>query len=320
MPWWAWVAFTAFIVGILMLDLFIIHGKPHAVSFKKTIGFVITCVILALLFCLLILFWQGPTKMMEFLTVYVIEFSLSVDNLFVFLMIFTYFNVPAHYQHRVLFWGILGALVFRGIFIAAGTALLANFHWMIYVFGAFLVFTGVKMATVKDEGIEPAKNPVVRFVKHWMPVTDYFDGHRFFTRHAGKLRATPLFLVLLVVETTDVIFAFDSVPAALAVSRDPFIVWTANAFAILGLRSLYFVLAHIMGLFRYLKYGLSIILVFIGTKMLLSSLYHIPIHISLGVVIAIVGLSVMASLLIPASREENEKDAPELERGGPRVK
>jgi tellurite resistance protein TerC len=308
MAWHVWAAFTAFIVVMLMLDLGIFHRKAHAVSLKEATGWVMTWISLAALFCVLIYFWQGPIKMMEFLTGYVIEYSLSVDNLFVFVMLFTYFNVPAPYQHRVLFWGILGALVMRGLFIAAGTALLAEFQWMIYVFGAFLVFTGVKMGTAKNEGIEPGKNPVVRFVRRWVPLTDYFDGQRFFTRQAAKFMATPMFLVLVAVETTDVIFAFDSVPAILGVSRDPFIVWTSNVFAILGLRSLYFVLAGIMDLFHYLKYGLAIILVFIGAKMLLSSFYHIPIQSSLGVVVAIVGLSVAASLLMPARAPERGEE------------
>jgi tellurite resistance protein TerC len=292
-----WVIFNIFVLGILALDLLVLHRKAHAVSLREALAWSCAWVSLALVFCLGIFFFRGGQKALEFLTGYVIEWSLSVDNLFVFLVIFSYFAVPAIYQHRVLFWGILGALVLRAAFIATGTALLANFHWMIYVFGGFLIFTGIKLLCAGEEQIEPEKNPAVRLVRRFIKITPTYEGQRFFIRKDAKLWATPLFLVLVVVETTDVIFAVDSIPAIFAITLDPFIVYTSNVFAILGLRALFFLLAGVMEMFRYLRVGLSFVLCFVGAKMLIADFYKIPIGISLGVVGGILVLSILASLL-----------------------
>jgi TerC family integral membrane protein len=293
-----WIAFNVFVLGMLALDLGIFHRKAHAVSIKEASIWSAIWILLALIFNLGIYSVWGQEKALEFLTGYVIEKSLSVDNLFVFLMIFQYFATPAVYQHRILFWGIVGALVMRAIFIATGAALLENFHWMIYVFGAFLIVTGIKMLLQGDEKLEPNKNPVVRLFQHWIPIVNEYQGQHFFVRKAGKIHATLLMLVLVVVETTDVIFAVDSIPAIFAITRDPFIVYTSNVFAILGLRALYFMLAGVMEMFIYLKVGLSFVLCFVGAKMLLVDFYKIPIGVSLGVVGGILILSVVASLLV----------------------
>ncbi len=294
-----WVGFNLFVLFMLALDLGVFHRKAHVVTTREALLWSAAWVALALLFNLGIYFWQGPKVALEFLTGYLIEKSLSVDNIFVFIMIFAYFSVPALYQHKVLFWGILGALVMRAIFIASGVALIERFHWIIYIFGAFLILTGVKMAWQKDKEIHPEKNPVLRLFRRLMPVTDRYHGGNFFVKQAGRYFATPLFVVLLLVETTDLIFAVDSIPAILAITLDPFIVYTSNVFAILGLRSLYFALAGIMPLFHYLNYGLAAILAFVGAKMMLVDFYKIPIGISLGVVAAILLISVVASLLWP---------------------
>jgi tellurite resistance protein TerC len=293
-----WIAFNVFVLGLLALDLGIFHRKAHAVSIKEASIWSAVWILLALVFNLGIYFVWGPEKALEFLTGYVIEKSLSVDNLFVFLMIFQYFATPAIYQHRILFWGIVGALVMRAIFIATGAALLENFHWMIYVFGAFLIVTGIKMLLQGDEKLAPDKNPVVRLFQRWVPIVNEYQGQRFFVRKDGKIHATLLMLVLVVVETTDVIFAVDSIPAIFAITTDPFIVYTSNVFAILGLRALYFMLAGVMQMFVYLKVGLSFVLCFVGAKMLVVDFYKIPIGISLGVVAGILILSVAASLLV----------------------
>jgi len=298
-----WIAFNIFVLGMLALDLGIFHRKAHAVSIKEASIWSAVWIALALIFNLGIYFVWGQDKALEFLTGYVIEKSLSVDNLFVFLMIFQYFATPSIYQHRILFWGIVGALVMRAIFIAAGAALLENFHWMIYVFGGFLIVTGIKMLLQGDEKLEPNKNPVVRLFQRWVPMTNEYQGQQFFVRKDGKIHATLLMLVLVVVETTDVIFAVDSIPAIFAITRDPFIVYTSNVFAILGLRALYFMLAGVMEMFIYLKVGLSFILCFVGTKMLVVDIYKIPIGLSLGVVGGILILSVVASLLTQWHRE-----------------
>ena len=291
-----WVAFNIFVLGMLAVDLGIFHRKAHAVSIKEASVWSVVWISMALAFNVGIYFAWGQDKALEFLTGYIIEKSLSVDNLFVFLMIFQYFATPATYQHRVLFWGIVGALVLRAIFIAAGAALLENFHWMIYVFGAFLVVTGIKMLLQKDEKIEPERNPVVRLFQRLMPISKQYHDQRFFVRQNGKLHATLLMLVLIVVETTDVIFAVDSIPAIFAVTRDPFIVYTSNVFAILGLRALYFLLAGIMEMFIYLKTGLSFVLCFVGAKMIMVDFYKIPRGASLGVIGGILLLAVIASL------------------------
>ena len=293
-----WVIFNVFVLGILALDLLVLHRKAHSVSLREALAWSCVWVSLALLFALGVYFFLGGEKALEFLTGYVIEWSLSVDNLFVFLVIFSYFGVPAIYQHRVLFWGILGALVLRAIFIATGTALLTNFHWMIYVFGGFLIFTGIKLLFAGEEKIEPEKNPAVRLVRRFMNVTPDYHGQQFFIRKDGRLWATPLLLVLIVVETTDVIFAVDSIPAIFAITLDPFIVYTSNVFAILGLRALFFLLAGVMDMFRYLKVGLSFVLCFVGIKMVVVDFYKIPIGISLVVVAGILAISILASIFV----------------------
>lgn len=294
-----WVGFNVFVLLMLALDLGVFHRKAHVVKTKEALLWSAVWIALALLFNLGIYFWQGQKVALEFLTGYLIEKSLSVDNIFVFIMIFAYFGVPALYQHKVLFWGILGALVMRAIFIASGVALIERFHWIIYVFGAFLILTGVKMAWQKDKEIHPEKNPVLRLFRRLMPVTDRYHSGAFFVKQAGRSFATPLFVVLLLVETTDLIFAVDSIPAILAITLDPFIVYTSNVFAILGLRSLYFALAGIMPLFHHLNYGLAAILAFVGAKMMLVDFFKIPIGISLSVVAAILLASVVASLIWP---------------------
>ena len=294
-----WIAFNVFVLGMLALDLGVFHRKAHAVSIKEASTWSAIWIALAMVFNLGVYYAWGSEKALEFLTGYVIEKSLSVDNLFVFLMIFQYFNTPSEYQHRVLFWGILGALVLRAIFIAAGAALLANFHWMMYVFGGFLVVTGIKMYLQGEEKLDPEKNPVVLLFERCVPVVKRYEGQNFFSKENGKRHATLLMLVLLVVETTDVIFAVDSIPAIFAITQDPFIVYTSNVFAILGLRALYFMLAGVMEMFVYLKVGLSFVLIFVGAKMLLVDIYKIPIAVSLGVIGGVLGLSILASWAFP---------------------
>jgi tellurite resistance protein TerC len=311
-----WILFNAFIFGMLALDLGFFHRKAHKIKIKEALLWSAVWILLALLFCLILYFWRGPKESMEFLAGYLIEKSLSVDNLFVFLLIFGYFQVPNSSQHKVLFWGILGALILRAVFIAAGITLIQHFHWVIYIFGSFLILTGVKMTFQKEKEIRPNKNPVIRLFQKLMPVTQAYDEkNRFFLRQSGRLHATPLFVALLVVETTDVIFAVDSIPAVLAITQDPFIVYTSNVFAILGLRALFFALSGIMQLFHHLHYGLSATLVFVGGKMLIADFYKIPIGIALAVVACILVLSVAASIIHPRkidlssspSREETDR-------------
>jgi tellurite resistance protein TerC len=293
---WLWVGFNAFILGMLALDLGVFHRRSHEVSVKEATTWSAVWIALSLTFNAGIFWLRGSEAGLQFLTGYLIEKSLSVDNIFVIALIFSYFAVPRLYQHRVLFWGILGALVMRAIFILAGAALLHRFHWILYIFGAFLLFTGIRMALHRDEEIHPENNPVLKLVRRLVPVTNgYREGH-FFVRHAGKLLATPLFLVLVLVETTDLIFAVDSIPAIFAVTEDPFLVYTSNIFAILGLRSLYFLLAGVMDKFVYLKLGLSAILVFVGAKMLLTEVYKVPATVSLLVVLSLLAVAVLASL------------------------
>jgi tellurite resistance protein TerC len=305
---WVWIGFNAFVLAMLALDLGVFHRKAHTVSIKEASIWSVVWISLALMFNLLIyLFWNrvAPGSQytnseagLAFLTGYLIEKSLSVDNIFVFVLIFTYFAVPSQYQHRVLFWGILGALLMRGVMIALGATLIKEFHWIIYVFGSFLIFTGIRMAMHRNEEIHPEKNPLIRLFRRMMPVTENFEDDKFFVRRAGVLMATPLFLTLLMVEFTDLVFAVDSIPAIFAVTQDPFIVYTSNVFAILGLRSLYFVLAGMVTKFYYLKLGLSVVLTFVGVKMLLTdSPLKIPTEISLVVVIGIIATSVVASLV-----------------------
>jgi tellurite resistance protein TerC len=294
-----WGVFNLFVVGMLILDLGVFHRKAHEIRIREALLWSAFWIVLSLLFNLGVYFWHGSERALEFLTGYLLEKSLSVDNIFVFLMIFTYFRVPYLHQHKVLFWGILGALIMRAVFILIGVTLIQKFHWVIYIMGAFLILTGIKMATQKEGEIHPEKNPVLRLFRRLMPVTENYEGGRFFVRRAGRLFATPLFIVVLVVETTDVVFAVDSIPAILAITLDPFIVYTSNVFAILGLRALYFALAGVMQLFHYLPYGLSFILVFVGVKMLLVDIYKIPIGIALGTVAAILVGSVIASIVWP---------------------
>ena len=298
-----WIGFNAFVVTMLVLDLTVFHRKAHVIKFKEAIGWSIFWISLAAAFAVIVYFWRGKHVALEFTTGYLIEESLSVDNLFVFLLIFRYFKVPGQLQHKVLFWGIIGALVMRFVFIWAGVALINRFHWIIYVFGAFLVYTGLKLLKSDDSEVKPEHNPVLRVFRKFMPVTDNYEGGKFFVRKRG-VYATPLFLVLLVIETTDVAFAADSIPAILAITRDPFIVYTSNVFAILGLRSLYFALAGLMDAFHFLHYGLAIILSFIGVKMLISNFVHLPTWVALGVVAGVLTLSVVASLVFPKQKSD----------------
>ncbi len=314
-PIWLWVGFNVFVLALLALDLGIFHRKAHAVSMREATVWSAIWISLSMLFNLgIYFFWQdlvpasqysNGAAALAFFTGYLIEKSLSVDNIFVFVLIFSYFSVPPKYQHRVLFWGILGALVMRAALILIGAALIKEFHWIIWIFGAFLIFTGIRMAFHKHEELHPEDNPLVKLLKRFMPVTQGYRGARFFVREAGKLMATPLLLVLLIVESTDLVFAVDSIPAIFAVTEDPFIVYTSNVFAILGLRSLYFLLAGVMHKFHYLKLGLSAVLTFVGVKMLVPELselvagisYKIPTLLSLAVVAAILVVAVVASLL-----------------------
>jgi len=300
LPLWYWIGFNAFVLLMLALDLGVFHRKAHVVGFKEALTWTGVWVSLAMLFNLGLWYFRGPQTALEFLTGYLIEYSLSVDNIFVFALLFSYFAVPANYQHRVLFWGILGALVMRAGMIVAGTLLIAKFAWIIYVFGGFLIVTGIKMIVKREEEIHPEKNPVVRWFKRLMPVTAGYRGDSFFVREKGVLMATPLFVVLLLVEVSDLIFAVDSIPAIFAVTRDPFIVYTSNVFAILGLRSLYFALSGVMEKFHYLKIGLGVVLTFVGVKMLLAhTAWKIDTLVSLGGIVLILTAAVVCSLLWP---------------------
>ncbi len=297
---WLWVGFNLFILAMLALDLGVFHRKTHVVSLKESLTWTGVWVALALVFNAGVWHFAGSGKALEFFTGYVIEKSLSVDNVFVFALLFSYFAVPTVYQHKVLFWGILGALMLRAIMIAAGAALITKFAWIIYVFGAFLILTGIKMIVKRDEEIHPERNPVVRWFKKLMPVTPEYRGDKFFVRENGLRMATPLFVVLLLVEFTDLIFAVDSIPAIFAVTKDPFIVFTSNVFAILGLRSLYFALAGVMDKFHYLKISLGVVLSFVGVKMILAhTAWKIDTLVSLGVIVLILATSVVWSLLKP---------------------
>ncbi|MBI5380947.1 MAG: TerC family protein [Opitutae bacterium] len=306
LPWWAWTGFFAFISVMLALDLGVFRRGSHEVKMKEALIWCAVWAGLALAFNGLVYYWRGAELGQQFLAAYLVELCLSVDNVFVFIIIFSYFKVDARWQHLVLFWGIVGAVVLRTIFILVGVGVLARFHWVIYIFGAFLVYTGVKMALPsKDEvDVDPNHNAAVRLFRRFFPVTKTDVGGRFFVRENGRWAATPLFIVLIVVETTDVVFALDSLPAVLAISKDGFVALTSNIFAILGLRSLYFALNGVMQLFRYLKIGLAIILVFIGVKMLSEHWVDISTTTSLGVIGGVLATSVLASVLIPAKRND----------------
>ena len=300
---WLWIAFSLFVLAMLALDLGVFHRRSHAVCLKEALAWSGVWIALALLFDAVVWHWRGRDKGLEFLTGYLVELSLSVDNLFVFLLIFAYFKVPARYQHKVLFWGVLGALLMRAVFIAAGVTLMQDFRWIIYVFGALLVVSGLRTAFEMDKEVHPEKNPVVKLCRRFMPVTAEYHAGRFFVKSDKRWLATPLFIVLLMLETTDLVFATDSVPAVLAITTDPFIVYTSNVFAILGLRSMFFALAGAMKLFAYLHYGLAAVLVFVGAKMVLNGFYKIPTLASLLVIVGLLTVAVMASLLHTARRK-----------------
>ena len=306
---WIWIAFLSFIAGMLAIDLLVFQREAHAVSMREAAIWSGVWVALGLTFGVIVWLWQGPQAGGEYLAGYLIEKSLSVDNIFVFALVFGYFAVPAEYQHRVLFWGVFGALVFRAIFIVAGATLLDQFHWMIYVFGAFLVITGIRMARSNDEHVDPGKNPVLRAFRRFVPMTDGMRGEHFLVKEAGRRLATPLLAVLVVVETTDIIFAIDSIPAIFAVTTDTFLVFTSNAFAILGLRALYFLLAGMIGRFAYLKIGLAFVLAFVGAKMLISEFYKVPIWLSLTVIAAAIAISIIVSLRRPPTETDASHEA-----------
>jgi len=300
-----WILFNLFALAMLVLDLRVFHRRGHVVHLREALGWGAMWIALAGVFAALVYFWQGHQTALEFVTGYVVELSLSVDNLFIFLVIFRYFAVPDEQQYRVLFWGILGALIMRGIFIGAGVGLIHRFHWIFYVFGILLVYSGVRVCVVGEHKIDPSKNPVVNMLQRFIPVSANYHEGKFFVRGAedGRLQATPLLLVLLVIETTDVLFAVDSIPAVLGITLNAFIVYTSNVFAILGLRSMYFAVAGLMKIFRFLHYGLALVLILVGLKMLIDDYYPIPIAITLGVVAGVVAVSVVASVLIPARAE-----------------
>jgi tellurite resistance protein TerC len=296
-----WILFNLFVVAMLALDLGVLNRRSHRVGFREALAWSGVWIALAAAFAVLVLFWHGRAPALQFVTGYVIELSLSVDNLFVFLVIFRYFKVPGEHQHKVLFWGILGALVMRGAFIVAGVGLISRFRWITYAFGALLVYSGLKLLRQGETEIHPEKNPVLRLFRRAFPVTKEYVGGQFFTRKNG-LYATPLLVVVLVVETSDILFAVDSIPAVLAITLNAFIVYTSNVFAILGLRSMYFALAGMMDLFHYLHYGLSAVLILIGLKMLGSHYVNIPTGWALAIVLLVLGASILASLVNPQKK------------------
>ena len=306
----AWVVLAVLVIGMLALDLFVFHRKAHEVSMREAATWSVVWIALGLGFGAFVFATRGSQAGGEYLAGYLIEKSLSMDNVFLFAMLFSYFAVPAQYQHRILFWGVVGAIVFRAVFIAAGTSLLEAFHVLIYGFGLLLLLTGVRMWRAKGHAVDPERNVVLRLLRRVIPISSEYDGQRFLTRHAGKLVATPLLAVLVVVETTDVMFAIDSIPAIFAVTTDPFIVFTSNVFAILGLRSLYFLLAGLIDRFVYLKQGLAALLVFAGIKILLADLWPIPVPVALAVIVGILGVSVVASLIAVRRRPAAEIAAP----------
>ncbi len=314
-PWFAYAAFIAFVVAMLLVDLKLFHTDEHEPSIKESATWVAVWVTLAVAFGIAILVIEGSRLAEQYFAGYLIEYSLSVDNMFVFVVIFTYFNVPLAYQHQVLFYGILGAIIFRGIFIAVGTALITNFEWIIYVFGAFLIFTAYRIAKGGAEDIHPEDNPVLKFAQRRTPSTTKFEGQKLFTVENGKRVATPLFVTLLFVETTDIVFAVDSIPAIFGITREPFIVLTSNVFAVLGLRALYFLLAGAMNRLHLLNYGLAVILAFVGTKMILEA-FHVEIdtRLSLGVILVVLAVTTVLSLKIPPPEEKGKRTTEPAER------
>ena len=296
---WLWTGFNVFVLLMLALDLGVFHKKAHEIKVKEAMAWSVVWITLALIFCAGLYVWAGAVPATEFLTGYLIEKSLSIDNIFVFILIFAGMKIPRIYQHKVLFWGILGALALRAVFIFSGIALIQKFHWIMYVFGFLLIFTGIKMTMPKKEEFDPEKSKVLQILGRFMPVSKKPSEGHFFVRENGKIVATTLFAALILVEITDLIFAVDSIPAILAITADPFIVYTSNVFAILGLRSLYFALAHVTGLFHYIGYGLSAVLIFVGGKMLAADFYKVPPFLSLAIIAVFIGLSIGASVLWP---------------------
>ena len=309
MLWW-WIFFAVFILAMLALDLGVFNRKSHVIKMKEAMLWTLFWVTLALLFGTGIYFFYGHGKAMEFLAGYLIEYSLSIDNLFVFMLIFRFFNVPRAYEHKALFWGILMALATRAVFIFAGVALINTFSWVMYIFGAFLIFTGIKMALNKQTEVHPDKNIAIKLLRYVIPVTSRFSGARFFVVKRGVRHATPMLAVLLALETTDILFAIDSIPAVLAISKDPFIIYTSNVFAILGLRSLFFAISGLMKLFHLLHYGLAAILTFVGIKMLIEDFFHVPVTISLLVIASILVMSIVSSLIWPDPKNEEGEVPP----------
>lgn len=309
-----WIGFNVFALGMLIIDLRVFHRPGHAIKFREALGWSLMYVAQAAAFAAILYFWQGRQSSLEFIAGYVVELSLSVDNLFVFLVIFNYFAVPDEQQHRVLFWGILGALILRGIFIGAGVGLINRFHWLLYLFGALLIYSGIRVCISGEHQVDPASNPVVKMLRKWIPVTTEYRGGRFFVRNSqdgGRLYATPLLVVLLVIETTDVLFAVDSIPAVLAITLKAFIVYTSNVFAILGLRSMFFAVAGLMKLFRFLHYGLAVILILVGVKMLLGDYVEIPIGVTLGSVALVLVVTIALSIAFPRRGDGGKPDSQE---------
>jgi len=299
-----WILFNLFALGMLVVDLRVVHRPGHVVSSRAALGWSAMYVALAAGFAALLYVWQGHQAALEFVTGYVLELSLSVDNLFVFLVIFNYFAVPDEQQHRVLFWGVLGALVMRGVFIGAGVGLISRFHWVLYVFGSLLIYSGIRVCVIAEHQIDPSTNPLVKALRRWVPVTTDYQGGRFFVRNLqenSRLYVTPLLLVLLVIETTDILFAVDSIPAILAITLNAFIVYTSNVFAILGLRSMYFAVAGLMKIFRFLHYGLAVVLILVGLKMLAADYFPVPIAATLAIVAGVLLISIAVSAAFPVT-------------------
>lgn len=299
-----WSAFNIFIIAMLIVDLTVFHKEDDEETIRRALMWTGVWIAMALLFGVGVYYFMDHQAALDYFTGYLIEKSLSVDNIFVFLLVFSYFQVPAKFQHKVLFWGIFGALVMRFLFIFTGVALLERFHWIVYIFGGFLVFTGIKLALEKDKEVHPERNPILKLVRRIFPTTKTYYESKFFIRRMGKTIATPLFVVLVVIETTDLVFALDSIPAILAITRDEFIVYSSNAFAILGLRALYFAVSGIMQLFHYLHYGLSLILVFVGIKMLIAEFYHIPTPYALAFIAITLTVSIIASIIYPKEEDQ----------------